>query len=453
MAGMKIRHRKSDDVPATADDDLTVTADETRDEPASPADAATDETVGDVPTAEAARPTPTIASTPPRVREPEPSEADRGVTGTVRLERDHRVLSDKVGPGDVVVIEHPDLDRRRAEDLVDRGVAVVVNVAPSVSEHLPNNGPLVLARAGVVLVDAVGPDGWNLKNGDTVRVVDGVVHKGSKQVASGTVLHVEDLRERHGAAEQALRTQLSALSANAADHLQREHELLLDGSAIPYLDLSRRGRPYLVVSRAHDWSDDLDGLRRYIRSYRPVLVGAGAGADALLEAGHTPEVVVGPLDELSDRALTSAQEVVVTTSTAALPPLDRLERLAVDATLFPGVGSSEDLAILLADTNEASLVVVAGAAPDLRAVLEPGPSEAATTLLSRVRAGSRVVDAKALGAFYRQRVSSWPLVLLVVVAVVAVAAAIATTPVGQDWYEALGDWIGARADDVRGWFA
>jgi uncharacterized membrane-anchored protein len=431
MAGMKIRHRKSEDVPAEAGETSDPTTPTTT-----------------------AEPTPTVTRTATPAPEPATSEPeDRGIVGTVRLERDPRAVGDKVGPGDVVVIEQPDLDRRRAEELADRGVAVVLNVVSSVSPTLPTNGPLVLTRAGVVLVDEVGPGAWNLKNGDTVRVVDGVVHKGSKQVASGTVRRLDDLREQHGAAEQALRTQLSALSANAADHLQREHELLLDGSAIPYLDVSRRGRPYLVVSRTHDWSDDLAGLRRYIRSYRPVLVGAGAGADALLEAGHTPEVVIGPLDELSDRALSAAQEVVVTTSTAALPPLDRLERLGVDATLFPGVGTAEDLAILLADTNEASLVVLAGAAPDLRAVLEPGPNEAAAALLSRVRAGSRVVDAKALGAFYRQRASSWPLVLLALVAVAAVVAAIATTPVGQDWFEALGDWIRPVADDVRGWFA
>ncbi len=427
MAGMKIRHRKSEDVQPDAAEQASADAPADQSTPAAP------------------------------VPVPEPSAetdaADRGIVGTVRVERDHRVLSDKVGPGDVVVIDHAGLDRRHAEALADRGVAVVLNVSRSVSEHLPNNGPLVLARSGVVLVDEVGPDAWSLKAGDSVRVVDGVVHKGAKRVASGTVLRADELRERHGVADQALRTQLSALSANAADHLQREQEMLLDGSAIPYLDLSRRGRPYLVVSRAHDWSDDLAGLRRYIRSYRPVLVGAGAGADALLEAGYEPEVVVGPLDELSDRALTTAQEVVITTSTAALPALDRLERLGVDATLFPGVGTSEDLALLLADTNEASLVVVAGAAPDLRAVLEPGPSEAAAALLARVRAGSRVVDAKALGSFYRQRTSSWPLVLLVLVVLGGLVAAIATTPVGQDWYADLGGWVRSVAHDVRGWFS
>ena len=78
------------------------------------------------------------------------------VVGRARLGRRTKDLVKRLGPGDIAIIDHADLDRIAAEDLVASGVGAVVNVAESSTGRYPNPGPLVLARAGVPLIDVAG---------------------------------------------------------------------------------------------------------------------------------------------------------------------------------------------------------------------------------------------------------------------------------------------------------
>ncbi len=375
-----------------------------------------------------------------------------GVSGTARIDRRTMSIVQRVRPGDIAVIDHVDIDRAAAVALVEARVAAVVNVAPSVSGRYPNLGPEVLLEAGVPLVDNVDPELFStLSDGDVIRVSGGEIYRGEDHVASGLAQDAESVSASLEASKDGMASQLDAFSANAAEHLRRERAMLLDGAGVPSTVTAFADRHVLVVRRAFDYRRDLDSLKTYIKENKPVLVGVDAGADALREAGYAPDLIVTDLDvELTDEALCCGAEVVVHAASGdQVKGHDRLERLSVNPTTFVTSGTSEDAALLLAHTQGARLIVLAGSHASLVEFLDIGRSGMASSFLTRAAVGSSVVDARAVAEVYRNRIRGWLVLSLVLIAIALVAAAIATTPVGQDWWHQLTSWLDGAYPSVR----
>lgn len=226
--------------------------------------------------------------------------------------------------------------------------------------------------------------------------------------------------------------------ANATDHIRRERELLIGGAKVPPLPGRLRGRPVVVVSRTHQWQADLASLKRWIRDRDPVLIAVAAGAESLLDAGYKPDVVIGSLEEISDLALHEAREIVVTASSEhGKAGAERFEKAGVDPSWFISSGGSADLALLLAEANGAPVTVVAGGPSGLSERLAGPPDQVASSFVARLRVNAHVVDASAVGFLTSRAAATWPVLLLLLVGVTAVVAAIAATPIGQDWWSAL----------------
>ncbi len=385
-----------------------------------------------------------------------------GLTGTARLDRRTTTLVRRLDRGDVAVIDHLDLDRANAEALVDRGVAAVVNASPFISGRFPNLGPELLAKSGVVLLDNVGSEVFaKVDDGATVRIHDGQLFVKGEPVISGRELSAEDIRKLMDEARDGLFTQLQSFTHNTTEFLRREQDLLLHGQGAPKLRTRLDGRPVVVVVRGYDYREDLRRLRRYLREQRPVLVGVDGGADALLEAGHRPDVVVvgetglaqssraGDSAGASDKALRGAREVVLHTDRAGRAVgSERLDKIGVRAQKFSASGTSEDIAMLLADISGASLIVSVGTHATLDEFLDQHRSGLASTFLTRLRVGPKLVDAKGVPQLYAGRVRMWHLLVVLLAGVVALLVAVAATPVGQDW------WVSVQPalEDLIDWF-
>ncbi|HLR56185.1 MAG TPA: putative cytokinetic ring protein SteA, partial [Actinomycetales bacterium] len=245
-------------------------------------------------------------------------------------------------------------------------------------------------------------------------------------------------------ARDGLAIQLEAFAANTMDYLRRERELLLDGVGVPDVKTDLEGRQALIVVRGYHYKEDLVTLRHYVREYRPVLIGVDGGADAILESGWKPDMIVGDMDSVSDKALLSGAEIVVHAyRDGNAPGIARVEDLGISPVVFPATGTSEDVAMLLADDKGAELIVAVGTHATLIEFLDKGRAGMASTFLTRLRVGSKLIDAKGVSRLYRERISNVQLTLLVLAGLLALSVAIASTAAGQT----LLGIIGARMDD------
>src|SRR5581483_6144706 len=233
-------------------------------------------------------------------------------TGPARLDRRTKRLVHRLGEGDVAVVDHPDLDRVSAEELLETGVRVVVNVAPSLSGRFPNPGPLLLVRGGVTLIDAPGAPLFDeVSEGEPVTVRGASVFRNGTCLARGRALGERELEQALTEQRSRVTESLSQFAENTLQHLKAEGSLLAEGLDLPPLETRFRDRHALVVARGPGHKRDLRIVRPYIRDFKPVLVGVDGGAHALNEAGYTPDVIVGDMDSVPDRALRSGAEVVV----------------------------------------------------------------------------------------------------------------------------------------------
>jgi uncharacterized membrane-anchored protein len=375
-----------------------------------------------------------------------PHATGPGVVGTARVDRRTKSLTKRLQPGDIAVIDHGDLDKVSADALVSARPAAVVNASASITGRYPNLGPQILVDAGIPVLDAAGPDVMAVTDGQALRLDGADLWSGENKVATGTLLDAEVVQSQMHEARAGLAVQIEAFATNTMEFIRKERELLLDGIGIPPITTELDGRHCLIVVRGYHYREDLEMLRPYIREYRPVLIGVDGGADAILESGHRPDLIVGDMDSVSDSALRCGAEVVVHAyRDGSAPGLARVEALGIEPVVFPAAGTSEDVAMLLADDAGAELIVAVGTHVTLVEFLDKGRDGQASTFLTRLRVGGKLVDAKGVSRLYRARIPGRLLVTMLLVGMLALFAALASTPAGQAWLQVLA----ARWDDLR----
>ena len=353
------------------------------------------------------------------------------LSGKAMLGRRTKELVPRLGPATIPIIDHENLDRVTAEALVDARVRAVVNAANCSTGLYPNMGPLVLARAGVYILDSVGGKVFDsLKSGEEIELRgDGLYREGSL-IATGEHLDLEAAERHLRESEDGVGAALESFAQNTVEFMRVERDILFSTLDIPEV-LSREigGRQVLVVVRGYDYRQDLSALAPYLRGVRPFVIGVDGGADAVLEIGWRPDLVFGDMDSISDRALLSAGHVLVHGyETGYAPGMERVKKAGVkDAEVLTAPGLSEDIAILLAEQCGAELIVAVGTHVGLVEFLDKGRKGASSTFLTRLKVGGRLVDAKGVSKLYPSRASVGQLVALVVAGLVAVSAVVVSS--------------------------
>jgi uncharacterized membrane-anchored protein len=354
------------------------------------------------------------------VRERVGSEPERR-SGVARVDTRTKRLVKRVQPGEIMVIDHSDLDRVAAETIVEAQAGAVINASASISGRYPNVGPLLVCAAGIPLIDGVGADVLSaIEEGQVVTVdgdevlLDGVV------VARGTRQSMALIEERIETARASMGDELAQFAENTLSYLTEERHLLLDEPDIPQIDLEMKDRHVLIVVRGAEYKEDLDTLRRsgYLGEMRPLLIGVDGGADALLEIGHTPDLIIGDMDSVSERALRCGAELVVHGyADGRAPGSKRLDALGLEHVVYATAGTSEDIAMLLAYEKGCELIVAVGTHSSMVEFFDKGRAGMASTFLVRMKVGPILVDAKGVSRLYRHSVRKGDLALLVLSAI------------------------------------
>jgi uncharacterized membrane-anchored protein len=361
-------------------------------------------------------------------------------TGTAKLDRRTKDLVRRLDARDIAIIDHADLDRVSAEELVASGVRVVVNCNQSQTGRFPNPGPLALVRGGVKLVDAPGAELFDqVSDGDQLTVRGGSVFRNGTCLAAGRVLNAAELDRVLIAQKGRVTEALEAFAENTMRYLREEGRLLSEGVDFPTLATRFRDRHALVIARGPGMKRDLRMVRPYIRDFKPVLIGVDGGADALIEAGLKPDLIVGDMDSVSDDALRSGAEILVHAyRDGAAPGAARCERLGVRYQVVAMPGISEDIALLLAFEKGAELIVAVGTHFNLIEFLERDRAGMSSTFVTRLKVGEILVDAKGVSRLFSRRVGLWPFVLFAVAGLMAVVVAILVSPALRHLIELIG---------------
>lgn len=347
--------------------------------------------------------------------------------GPARIDHRTKDLIKRLRPGDVAVIDHEDVDRIAAEGLVEARPCAIVNAKECISGRYPTVGPLLLAAAGIPVLDNVGEEVFEaLREGQWVRVEEDELWVGEGVVAKGTAQTLQTLEVSYEAAKARTGLELERFAENTLDFMRKESHLLIDSPTLPELRTQFRGRHVLVVVRGHDYRADLDALRGYIGEVRPVLIAVDGGADAILEVGYKPDLIIGDFDSLSDRALSCGAELVVHAYPGGKAPgAAVLKEKQKEFVIFEAAGTSEDVAMIMAFELGAELIVAVGTHASMVEFLEKGRAGMASTFLTRLKVGPILVDAKGVSRLYGSSIRKRDIIFFLVAAFVAFAMIVA----------------------------
>jgi uncharacterized membrane-anchored protein len=343
------------------------------------------------------------------------------VAGPARADRKTKELVKRLCPGEIAVIDHADIDRVAAENLIRCAPSAVINASTSFTGRYPHMGPLLIAEAGIPLIDDVGPEVLDLfTEGEELRLVGSDLWRGDEFLATGRRQNADDLARRVVVARAEMGTELENFAVNTLEWIRREARLTFEPLVLPPLQADFRGRHALVVVRGHDYRSDLKALRAYIREFQPVLVAVDGGADALLEVGLRPDIIIGDFDSVSEEALATGADLVHHVHPdGRAPGREQLLRFGVSYVEFVAEGTSEDVAMLLAAEAGAELIVAVGTHASMVEFLDKGRAGMASTFLTRLRLGPLLVDAKGVNRLYESRLRRRDLVMLIAAAFLA----------------------------------
>ncbi len=345
------------------------------------------------------------------------------------MDRRTKNLLGRIRPGEIAVIDHQDVDEVACDSLVRAGARAVVNARRSMSGRYPNPGPLRLCDAGVYVLDSVGNRVMDLvREGDVIELRGNLVYKSGKVVAAGEAQTRRTMEEGLKKAREAVARELDAFVTNTIEFARREKAVILGELGLPALRTNMAGRHVLVAVRGRGYKDDLRAIESYLEEVRPVIVAVDGAADALIELGFRPHVIVGDMDSVSESALRCGSELVAHAyADGRSPGLERLRAMGLGAVVCRAPGTSEDLALLLAYEKGAELIVAVGSHSSVEECLDKGRPGMASTLLVRLKVGSVLVDAKGVSRLYSGRMKGGYVLQVALAALVPLAITVAVS--------------------------
>ncbi|MGI6129142.1 MAG: putative cytokinetic ring protein SteA [bacterium] len=354
------------------------------------------------------------------------------ITATAKVDRRTKNLVKRLQPGDIAVICHENLDQVAAADLVAKKVSAVINARQSITGKYPNLGPQTLLKANIVLVDNAGDAIMNLPESSTITIDNqGRIYKNCALMAQGTIITAKIAEQKMADAQENIAEALNRFIDNTLSYAKKEKSFITGQVDIPATNTNFKGKQVLIVARGNNFREDLAAIRDYVDDVKPVLVGVDGGADVLVDFGYLPDMVIGDMDSISDKALKCCREIVVHAyRNGQVPGLERIKQLGLATKIFACPGTSEDIALLLAYEKGADLIVAVGFHSNMIDFLEKGREGMASTFLVRLKVGSILVDAKGVSKLYNPKLNLRYILGLFIAALVPMITLVVTsTPI------------------------
>ncbi|WZL78072.1 putative cytokinetic ring protein SteA [Eubacteriales bacterium mix99] len=361
------------------------------------------------------------------------------ISGTARKDRKTKNLIHRLHADDIAVILHRDLDEVAATHLVERKVKAVINCEKSISGKFPNQGPKILSDAGIPLVDDMGQRIFDqIQDNDWIELKNRTLFLNEKPLCPATILMKKEIQEKMEAASDNIQNVLHDFIDNTLHYAEKEKDIVLSPVNMPSVNIPIKGHHVLIVTRGKNYKEDLKAIRSYIDEVKPVRIGVDGGADALLEFGYQPDIIVGDMDSVSDSSLYQCREIIVHAyPDGQAPGMERIRKLGLSARVFPYPGTSEDVALILAHENKAELIVTVGSHTNMIDFLEKGRRGMASTFLVRMKVGYNVIDAKGVSELYRNQFKPAYLMALFLAVMLPISMVARMSPLMQELYQLI----------------
>ncbi|MDK2984686.1 MAG: hypothetical protein PWQ96_328 [Clostridia bacterium] len=352
------------------------------------------------------------------------------IKGRIQGDKKTKKLVKRLQPGEIALIDHKDIDEVAARSLVEKKIKAVLNTQPSISGKYPNLGPSILLQSGITLIDHVSSEIWEeVKDGQEIIIKGNNIFKGKNKIASGQKLTLEIVKLKMEESNLNFQRQLEDFAENTLHYAKKELDIILKKLHLPPLKTHIKNKQCLIVVRGQNYKKDLQAIKPYIYEKRPVIIGVDGGADAVLEEGITPDIILGDMDSVSDKALNCGAEIVVHAyPDGSSPGLKRIQSLGLKAWILPAHGTSEDVAMLLAYEKDASLIVAVGTHSNVIDFLEKGRKGMASTFLVRLKVGNKLVDARGVSQLYKQQLKFKYVAEIVIAALIPFSIVFITSP-------------------------
>ncbi|MGR6836359.1 putative cytokinetic ring protein SteA [Syntrophomonas erecta] len=361
------------------------------------------------------------------------------IKGKVRLDRRTKNLVKRLKRNEIAVLNHDDIDEVAANSLIDIRPQAIINAQPSITGRYPARGAYKILKAGIPIIDEVGEEIFQkIREGALLEIHDNQVFWGGEMVAQGQELTIDDVNNKLRYANENIRVELDQFVENTLEYAKKEKDILLGNLEVPHLQTNILGRHALIVVRGSSYKEDLRTISSYIQEEKPVLIGVDGGADALLEFGLTPDLIVGDMDSVSDEALRSGAEIVVHAyANGRAPGLQRVESMGLAARICPMPGTSEDVAMILAWEYGASLIVAVGTHSNMIDFLEKGRNGMGSTFLVRLKVGSILVDARGVSQLYKQNLQTRYLLQMFAAALIPIFIILMVSPATKPFFRLI----------------
>lgn len=327
------------------------------------------------------------------------------IKGSIAIDSKTKRLVKKILPNQIAIISHEDIDEIAAESLVTSKVKAVINTKDSLTGKYPNGGPRVLLDNKIPLIDCVGEKILdNLVDGDEIVLDNEEIWLKNRLLASGREFNKQNYNKCMQIARKNMNKQLSIFTNNTLHYAQKEKDLFLNNITYPHLKTNIKGKEVVIVIRGQDYKKDLFLIKKYIKKVDPILIGVDGGADAILEIGLKPDLIIGDMDSVSDKTLkVKCERIVHAYTNGKAPGIERLKNLGLDYTTFASPGTSEDIAMLLAYEKGSETIVAVGTHTNMIDFLEKGRKGMASTILVRMKIGNKLIDAKGINHLYTRQ--------------------------------------------------
>ncbi|MTI48182.1 putative cytokinetic ring protein SteA [Sporosalibacterium faouarense] len=360
------------------------------------------------------------------------------INGIVKKDRKTKNLIGRLRPGDIAVISHSDLDELAAIGLVESKVKCVINTDKTISGRYPNKGPSILLDAKIPIYEAGNDFFLEIKDNESIKIGNNTITSSKGKLYPCTILCCDTVTKLLDIGYKNTEKELDKFIENTLLYAKKEKDMVLGKLKIPKTKVDIKDKHVLVVVRGKDYKKDLTAIKMYINEMKPILIGVDGGGDALLEFGYTPDIVIGDMDSVSDKCLKIAKEIIVHAySDGKAPGLTRIEKLGLNSTIFSSPGTSEDIAMLLAYSNGADLIVAVGSHSNMIDFLEKGRKGMASTFLVRLKVGSKLVDAKGVNKLYKNKIGIKYILGLGVAALIPILVIIFMFPPLREFFKLM----------------